>query len=124
MIKLIPFFLILLSFRFSYAGNSDSLRTSVESKFEPLPIFYFDSNDGFGYGAKAFFLNFLKRNESFDVLLVRSTKGFQKYNLVFSIPDFELRQGTIYPLALDLELDFKKWISYKFSERDSWENQP
>ena len=96
------------------AQITDSLKTPIERKFEPLPIFYYDSNDGFGYGAKAFFLNFLKKNESFDVLLLRSTKGFQKYTLVFSLPDFELRQGTIYPLALDLELDYKKWIAYKF----------
>jgi len=97
-----------------FAENSDSLYSNIESKFEPLPIVYYDSNDGFGYGGKAFFLNFLNKNESFDVLLVRSTKGFQKYTLVFSVPDFELRQGTVYPLALDLKLDFKKWIAYKF----------
>jgi outer membrane protein assembly factor BamA len=105
---------IFISPEISYPKNPDSLKVITESKFEPLPIFYYDSNDGFGYGAKAFFLNFLNRNESFDMLLVRSTKGFQKYNLVFSVPDFELRQGTVYSLALDLELDFKKWISFKF----------
>ena len=38
-----------------FANNTDSLKTSDESKFEPLPIVYSDSNDGFGYGAKAFF---------------------------------------------------------------------
>ena len=114
-ILFITIFISLLVYDFElYAKNTDSLKTPIESKFEPLPIFYYDSNDGFGYGAKAFFLNFLKKNESFDVLILRSTNGFQKYNLVFSVPDFELRQGTIYPLALDLELDFKKWISYKF----------
>lgn len=115
LISILSFSIILLfSSNIVFAESSDSLKTTVESKIEPLPIGYYDTNDGFGYGGKAFFLNFLNKKESFDILLIRSTKGFQKYTLVFSVPDFELRQGTIYPLALDVKLDFKKWIAYKF----------
>lgn len=103
-------FLILVFVSNTMAQKNDSL----ETEFEPLPIFYYDTNDGFGYGIKAFLINFLQKQESFDILLTRSTKGFRKYTLIFSTPDFELRQGTIYPLALDLKLDYKKWIAYKF----------
>jgi outer membrane protein assembly factor BamA len=112
--KFITLILIIKCFSLSLAENPDSVHSDIESKFEPLPIFYYDSNDGFGYGVKAFFLNFLHQRESYDVLLARSTKGFQKYTLVFSIPDFEMRQGTIYPFSMDIVLDFKKWIAYKF----------
>ena len=51
----------ILTVEYSSAQITDSIKSPVESKFEPLPIFYYDSNDGFGYGAKAFFLNFLKK---------------------------------------------------------------
>ena len=72
-------FIMILFNSLIYAENPDSINSNIKSKFEPLPIGYYDTNDGFGFGAKAFFLNFLDKNESFDVLLVRSTKGFQKY---------------------------------------------
>lgn len=35
--------------------------------------------------------------------------------MVFSIPDFEIRQGKKYPLALDVVLDYDKWIRNSFS---------
>jgi hypothetical protein len=114
MIKLIIFIKLIFCFRFSFAQNSDSLKTPIKNNFELLTIFYYDYNDGFGYSKKELFLNFVEKNESFDVLLVHSTKGFQKYDLVVSVPDFELLQGTIYPLAFNLEIEFKKWTSYKF----------
>lgn len=81
---------------------------------EPLPIISYDTDAGLGYGAKAFFLNHLKLNESFDVVLFNSTKGERWYRFLFSIPDFELRQGKIYPFSLDLLVDYDKWIKNSF----------
>jgi len=87
---------------------------SVETKFEPLPILSYDSNTGFGFGAKAFLLNFLHSRESFDVIIFMSTKGEKWFRTLFSIPDFELRQGTVYPLAVDILFDYDKFVAYNF----------
>lgn len=88
----------------------------------------YDTDVGFGYGLKLFVLNKLKYNESFDATAFNSTKGERWYRFVFSIPDFELRQGKTYPLSLDLVVDYDKWIKYNFfgignsSSYDSAEN--
>ena len=84
------------------------------SDFEIFPILSYDTDIGFGYGLKSFFLNFLGINESFDLILFNSTKGERWYRFVFSLPDFELRQGKIYPYSLDLVVDYDKWISNSF----------
>jgi len=83
-------------------------------KIEGLPILSYDTDAGFGYGAKLFALDYLGLNESFDAVLFNSTKGERWYRAAFSIPDFELRQGRIYPWALDLVVDYDKWISNSF----------
>jgi endonuclease/exonuclease/phosphatase family metal-dependent hydrolase len=85
-----------------------------KSKLDFLPILMYDTNVGFGYGGKFFLLNPLRRNESFDLVLFNSTKGERWYHFVFSWPDFERRQGKIYPLALDLLIDYDKWIKNSF----------
>jgi endonuclease/exonuclease/phosphatase family metal-dependent hydrolase len=85
-----------------------------ESTFELLPILSYDTDAGLGFGVKVFALNFLKAEESFDLVLFGSTKGERWGRFVFSIPDFELRQGKLYPFALDLAVDYDKWISYGF----------
>jgi endonuclease/exonuclease/phosphatase family metal-dependent hydrolase len=104
-----------------------------DNTLEPLPIISYDTDVGLGYGAKAFFLNHLKLNESFDLVLFNSTKGERWYRFVFSIPDFELRQGKIYPISLDLLIDYDKWIknSYfgignnsKFENREYYTREP
>lgn len=82
--------------------------------FEVLPIVNYDSDVGFGYGGKVFLYDYLKKHESFDVILYNSTKGESWYRFVFSIEDFESRQGTVYPLALDFIMDFDKFKSYKY----------
>ena len=61
---------------------------SIPSKIEPLPILSYDSNTGFGFGAKAFFLNLLKLRESFDLIIFFSTKGERSLRFDFSLPDF------------------------------------
>ncbi len=89
--------------------------TSLKDKtIEPFPIVSYDTDVGFGYGAKAFFLNQLNLSESFDLTVFNSTKGERWYRLVFSIPDFEYRQGKTYPLAFDLIVDYDKYIKNNF----------
>jgi exonuclease III len=104
-----------------------------ESAFEPLPILSYDTDVGLGYGAKIFLLNKFNYNESFDITLFNSTKGERWYRFVFSIPDFELRQGKIYPLSFDLTIDYDKWIknSYfgignnsRFEDREYYTKEP
>jgi len=84
------------------------------ANFEVLPIVNYDSDVGFGYGAKAFLFDLIEQKESFDLILYNSTKGERWYRFVFSIEDFESRQGTEYPLALDVILDFDKFKNYKY----------
>ncbi len=107
-IKLICFFFLIIAH--SLVAQQDSTR----AKFEALPILSYDSDVGFGYGAKIFFFDQLNTEESFDLILFRSTKGEQWYKFVFSIPDFEARQGTKYPIALDLVVEYDKFSKYKY----------
>jgi outer membrane protein assembly factor BamA len=88
--------------------------TEIQRKFEPLPILMYDTDIGFGYGGKVFLLHYFGKRESFDIILFNSTKGERWYRFVFSIPDFELRQGKRYPLAVDVVVDYDKWIKSSF----------
>ena len=74
----------------------------------------YDTDTGFGFGGKAFALNQFSANESVDLTLFGSSKGERWLRFVFSLPDFERRQGKIYPLALDLSIDYDKWLQYNF----------
>lgn len=85
-----------------------------EAASEFFPIVSYDTDAGFGYGAKAFLLDYAGAEESFDLVLFNSTKGERWYRFVFSMPDFEMRQGTAYSFALDLTIDYDKWISNSF----------
>ena len=93
------------------------------SNFEVFPIVNYDSDAGFGYGAKAFLFNQLEMNESFDLILYNSTKGERWYRFVFSIIDMQRRQGKEYPLALDLIIDYDKWINYRYYGVEYFNNQ-
>jgi endonuclease/exonuclease/phosphatase family metal-dependent hydrolase len=90
------------------------LTRSRKKVLEPLPILMYDTDIGFGYGAKVFFLNQFGRNESFDLTLFNSTKGERWYRFVFSAPDAELRQGKVYPLAFDLIVDYDKYLNNNY----------
>ena len=81
---------------------------------EFLPILSYDTDAGLGYGLKFFAVGHLGMRESFDLILFNSTRGERWYRLVFSLPDFELRQGTQYAAAVDLTVDYDKWISNNF----------
>lgn len=87
---------------------------SGASKTEVLPILSYDTDTGLGYGAKLFLLDLLHTRESFDLTVFNSTKGERWYRFVLSVPDFELRQGTEYPAAFDLVIDYDKWTAYSF----------
>jgi endonuclease/exonuclease/phosphatase family metal-dependent hydrolase len=96
-------------------SNADSSGMQKREKsFEILPIISYDNDVGLGYGAKTFFLNYLQCKESFDIVAFNSTKGERWYRFVFSLPDFEIRQGTDYPWAFDVIADFDKYIKNNF----------
>lgn len=95
------------------SSNSENVN-SHSPTVEPLPIASFDTDVGVGYGAKCFFLNQLRLNESFDCVAFNSTKGERWYRFVFSLPDFELRQGKTYPAAVDVVIDYDKMIKNSF----------
>jgi endonuclease/exonuclease/phosphatase family metal-dependent hydrolase len=94
--------------------GGDRIPESAETKLEGFPILSYDTDVGFGYGAKAFFLNFLNLRESFDLTAFNSTKGERWYRFVFSLPDFELRQGKLYDLAFDLTADYDKYLKMNY----------
>ena len=116
------FILLLILFPKTIKAQQDSVS---DSDFELFPIVNYDSDAGFGYGAKAFLFNQMGLKESCDLILYNSTKGERWYRFVFSIMDIQKRQGQKYPLALDLIVDYDKWINYRyygveyFYERDS-----
>ena len=95
-------------------ADPESVPPAGASGLEGLPILSYDTDAGFGYGAKLFALDYCGLNESFDVVLFNSTKGERWYRMAFSVPDFERRQGRVYPWALDLTIDYDKWISSAF----------
>ncbi len=84
------------------------------SHVEPLPILSYDTDIGFGYGAKLFLFDLMKMKESFDLVAFNSTKGERWYRGVFSYPDLEWREGKEYSLAVDLTFDYDKWLANNF----------
>lgn len=99
-------------------ASIDSTKSSAipppEPQLEGLPILSYDTDVGLGYGVKAFLLNQLSLTESLDLIAFNSTKGERWYRLVFSLPDFELRQGKVYPLSFDLIVDYDKYLKNNF----------
>ena len=85
-----------------------------EGKTEIFPFASYDTDAGFGLGLKLFALHHLQRQESFDIVLFWSTKGERWIRTAFSIRDPELRQGAVYPLAVDVVVDYDKWTNYQF----------
>jgi outer membrane protein assembly factor BamA len=79
-----------------------------------FPILMYDTDIGLGFGARGKFVNYLKKKESFDLILFNSTKGERWYVFTFSIPDFEIRQGETYPISLDIKAEFDKFLVYYF----------
>ena len=102
------------------SNNFDTLKETEEFKdftttsLEFFPVLMYDTDIGFGYGVKAFFLNHLSLSESFDITLFNSTKGERWYRLAVSLPDAEKRQGKVFPLALDIVFDYDKLIKANY----------
>lgn len=86
-------------------------RTGSASAF---PILNYGSDIGLGFGGKGVVKNQFHCDESFDLILFGSTKGEQWYFLTFSMPDFEIRQGKRYALALDIKLEYDKILKSNF----------
>jgi outer membrane protein assembly factor BamA len=104
---------------FAFAQDSNS---QADQKIPPgsykslsaLPIVMFDNDIGFGYGAKARFVDFLKIRESFDLILFNSSKGERWYVFTFSLPDVEIRQGKAYKFSFDLKAEYDKFLKYSY----------
>ena len=79
-----------------------------------FPIITFASDVGLGLGGKGIVKNQFQQDESFDLILFGSNKGEQWYAFTFSMPDFEIRQGKRYPLALDVKLEYDKILRSNF----------
>lgn len=103
--------LVIYSINLSLFAQNDSIKFQ-QREWELFPIFNYDTDVGFGYGAKGFFYNFFDKNESFDLTAYNSTKGERWYRVVFSIPDIQRRQGEKYGSAIDIIIDYDKWINY------------
>jgi endonuclease/exonuclease/phosphatase family metal-dependent hydrolase len=103
---------IFLSDHYGVAATLDltalfARKSPVElSELDLLPILSYSSDYGLGYGLKLFFLNQFKNRESLDFTIFNSSDGSKWYRFVFSLPDFELRQRTKYPAAIDLIIDY------------------
>jgi outer membrane protein assembly factor BamA len=82
--------------------------------FSPFPIVMYDTDIGFGYGGRVKFVDYLKKKESFDLILFNSTKGERWYVFTFSLPDLEIRQGKRYGLSFDLKAEYDKFLNYSF----------
>ena len=105
---------LLLVFQFSISIAQGESYKTTDSEWEAFPILNYDTDVGFGYGAKGFFYNYLQQGESFDLTAYNSTKGERWYKLVYSVPDMQRRQGKKYDLAFDLVVDYDKWINFTF----------
>ncbi len=78
--------------------------------WDAFPILMYDTDIGVGYGGRGRVVNLLKFRESFDLMLFNSSKGERTYVFKFSIPDFEIRQGTSYSLSFDLTAEYSKYL--------------
>ena len=105
--------MILLPWIPASAENENAADTRHRSG-SGFPIVMYDSDIGFGFGGRGVVKNLMKKNESFDMILFASTLGEQWYVFTFSIPDFEIRQGTRYPAACDIKLEFDKFLKSNF----------
>jgi len=93
---------------------ADTIAPGSYKSFSPFPILMYDTDIGFGYGAKVKFVDYFGKKESLDLTLFNSTKGERWYVLAFSIPDLEIRQGKRYGLSFDFKAEYDKFLNYSF----------
>lgn len=108
-----PILFLGISVNMSYADQKKIEEKDYQSR-SIFPILMFDTDIGVGYGGKIKLVHFLKKKESFDLILFNSSKGERWYVFTFSIPDFEIRQGKIYSLSFDLRAEYDKYLKYYF----------
>jgi len=99
------------------ASDSTGIAPGSYKSWSALPIAMYDNDIGFGYGAKAKIVDFLKKKESFDLILFNSSKGERWYVFTFSLPDIEIRQRKTYPLSFDLKFEYDKYLKYYYYGR-------
>ena len=86
----------------------------LKKSLSAFPILMYHTNIGVGYGGKAKFVNYFSKKESLDFIVFNSSKGERWYVFTFSVPDFEIRQGKVYPLSFDLRAEYNKFLKYSF----------
>jgi outer membrane protein assembly factor BamA len=96
------------------AARADTIAPGSYRSFSPFPILMYDSDIGFGYGAKLKLVDYLGKHESFDATFFNSTKGERWYVFQFSVPDLEIRQGKRYGLSFDFKAEYDKFLNYSF----------
>jgi outer membrane protein assembly factor BamA len=103
----IQLFVLLSLFVLCLLSEASELEYSGKS-LSVFPFLIYDTDIGWGYGAKAKFVNYLTVKESFDLLLFGSTKGERLFDFIFSIPDIEIRQGKTYSLSFDINAKYNR----------------
>ncbi len=111
-----------------------SSQTADDSlKFEYFPFALYDTDVGFGAGGNVVLRSAFESRERFELMLFASSKGERLLRLEFSVPAEELRQGSIYDLALDMKFEYDKMIqtsffgtrsSSKYEDRESYVHEP
>jgi outer membrane protein assembly factor BamA len=101
--RIIVFLLLVFVFSGEAAESNDSGKS-----LNVFPIVMYDTDIGFGYGAKGKIVSFLSLKESFDLLLFSSTKGERLLDFIFSFPDKEIRQGHVYSFSLDFTAKYNR----------------
>jgi len=94
--------------------ESERVEPCTKSTREALPIVMYDTDIGYGFGAKLFARHMLRRSESVDLTLFGSSKGERWFKMVLAIPDRQIRQRKQYPLALDVTAEYDQWIRNSF----------
>jgi len=109
-----------LAFVFGAAGLAaqDTIPEKSYKSWSPMPIVMYDTDIGFGFGGKVKLVDFLKKKESFDLILFQALKngGWTEnwYVFTFSIPDFEIRQSRRYGSSFDVKAEYDKYLHYSF----------
>lgn len=106
-------FILSISLKVSKAAYASSDQKENKS-LSAFPILMYDTDIGVGYGGKAKFVNYLSRDESFDIIVFNSSKGERWYVFTFSIPDSEIRQGKVFAFSFDFKAEYYKFLNYNF----------
>jgi outer membrane protein assembly factor BamA len=95
----------------SQADDSTLAGKSVSTSI--LPIAMYDSDIGFGFGVKAF-VKQTRIRKTYDWILFGSTLGEQWYRFAYSWPDISSRQGTNYKAAIDMSVEYNKYLKSNY----------